>query len=268
MISDTILVVTNFSPVADHALTYAAALAAAVDAQLLLLYVRPEAAGNSNTGLLLLTDEELTAAVAERTAHFRVSVTVEVASSAQPLAETIQRYQPALIVLGKPNPQLVTDDVLTSTALSLLNPALIPLLIVPAAGVVAVPPKEVMLAADKLPVTLKASNELVIKFLQALDPHMTVVHVVEPEDDDSCTIALTMLQDSGLFVGLSRIRSLGFRDLHTTHGIQQAATETNADLLILIARHRNFLGKLFHQSVTMRVARYISRPLLILPADI
>ena len=47
----------------------------------------------------------------------------------------------------------------------------------------------------------------------------------------------------------------------------RAVAEAEADLLILIARPRSFLGRLFHRSVTARVLRACPVPVLLLPAD-
>ena len=49
-------------------------------------------------------------------------------------------------------------------------------------------------------------------------------------------------------------------------GVLRAVAEAQADLLILIARPRSFLGRLFHRSVTAQVLRGCPVPVLLVPA--
>lgn len=55
-------------------------------------------------------------------------------------------------------------------------------------------------------------------------------------------------------------------DASPATGILQALDDTQADLLVLIARPRSFLGALFHRSVTAAVLRHTWVPVLLLPA--
>ncbi|NVO86217.1 universal stress protein [Hymenobacter terrestris] len=48
--------------------------------------------------------------------------------------------------------------------------------------------------------------------------------------------------------------------------ILRALAESQADLLLLIARPRSFLGRLFHHSVTAQVLHGCAVPVLLLPA--
>ena len=56
-------------------------------------------------------------------------------------------------------------------------------------------------------------------------------------------------------------------DYEPAAGVLRAVAEAQADLLILIARPRSFLGSLFHRSVTAQVLRGCSVTLLLLPAE-
>ena len=49
-------------------------------------------------------------------------------------------------------------------------------------------------------------------------------------------------------------------------GVLQAIIDTQADMLVHIARPRSFLGRLFHESVTAEVLRHSMVPMLLLPA--
>jgi nucleotide-binding universal stress UspA family protein len=50
-------------------------------------------------------------------------------------------------------------------------------------------------------------------------------------------------------------------------GVLQAVADTQADLLVLIARPRSFWSGLFHRSVTAAVLRRSTVPVLLLPAE-
>ncbi|MBC6988656.1 universal stress protein [Hymenobacter sp. BT491] len=268
----SLLVLTDFSAAADHALAYAAALATATQGQLVLLHGRRHSMLDAEAftdRLQHLSEGEIAAALAERAQRQSVPTIVEAAGDRVPAAVTdaVRRHGSWLVVLGKPDTESVPDALVSSTSLELLRAASCPLLVVPVvAKHTAVPPQHILLAADDMPLHMAPGTvEAFRKFLETSPVRFTLTHVVEPEDNDSCATALQQLQASGLTEADQLVRTHGVRSLRPAEGIQQAAADTHADLLVLLARPHSFWGKLFHKSVTADAVRRSRIPVLVLP---
>jgi nucleotide-binding universal stress UspA family protein len=265
------LVLTDFTAPADNALQYAAALAQPLGTSLVLLHIRRESLLDPDafTGKIRhLTEGEVATALDERTRDLAVPVIVESTadSIASAVEDAVRRHQPSLLFLGKPNTQTTPDELVSSTSLTLLRATRTPLLVVPADSPMAVPPQRISIAADQLPFTLKPQTEPIRDLLGQLKPTVTVMHVVEPEDRDDCTAAHNAVVQSGLTMGTPQVSTHGIRSLRVFEGILQGATDTHADLLIVVARRRSFLGQLFNRSVTSQVVLHGRLPILLLPA--
>ncbi|GAB2778694.1 nucleotide-binding universal stress UspA family protein [Hymenobacter luteus] len=266
------LVLTDFTPAADHALRYAAALAAATEAALVVLHVRRETLLDPdafNGSIRHLSEGEIAAALQQRVQPLGVSTTVESAVEGVEAAVTdaVRRHAPALVVLGKPNTDTTPDELVSTTSLKLLRATRTPLLVIPIGSEAAVPPHCVTIAADNSSFDLKEQSAGAQAMLQKLQPHLTVAHVAEPEDSDTCQSALTAVTTSGLLAGNNfRVHCHGTRHRRIPLGILQAAAETKADLLVLVARRRSFLGQLFNRSITAQVVLHGHLPMLLLPS--
>ncbi|QJX47936.1 universal stress protein [Hymenobacter taeanensis] len=265
------LVLTDFTAPADDALRYAAALAQPLGAALVLLHIRRESLLDPDAfmgKIRHLTEGEVAAALAERTRELAVPVTVEMTadSIASAVADAVKRHRPSLLILGKPDTQTTPDELVSSTTLTLLRATRTPLLVIPAGSPMAVPPQRVSIAADGHSFSLKPQTEAIRDLLGQLQPTLTVVHVVEPEDRDDCTAARQAVLQSGLTTEVPQVATHGVRHLRIYQGILQGAAETHADLLLVVARRRSFLGQLFNRSITSQVILHGRLPLLVLPA--
>ncbi|MBX0290489.1 universal stress protein [Hymenobacter sp. HSC-4F20] len=266
------LVLTDFTPAADHALRYAAVLAASVQASLIVLHIRRETLLDPdafNGSVRHMSEGEIAAALQARVQPLGVSTTVESAVDGVEGAVTdaVRRYSPSVVVLGKPATESTPDELVSSTSLKLLRATRTPLLVVPIGTQAPASPRHVTIAADNNSIDLKVQSAGIQHVLQLLQPHLTVVHVAEPENSDSCQAALTAVTNSGLTAGTTyRVHAHGVRHRHVASGILQAAAETHADLLVLVARRRSFLGQLFNRSVTSQVILHGKLPILLLPA--
>lgn len=268
-----LLLLTDFSAAADHALAYAAVVAAQLQAPLVLLHVR-------RTSLLdreLLTrrlpqysEGEIAVELSQRAANLPTPTTVEMASKEvyEAVADAVARHQPQIIVLGRPDYNK-PDELIDTTSLDLLRRTPVPLLVVPSTAPATPNLQRAVIAADNQPFTLTpAAAEVGQRLLSAFAATVNITHVVEPEDDDNCTLAREQVEKSGLVAGLSHVTARGQRHLQPVEGILAAAEEMGAGLLILIAREHSILQRLFYQSVSAQVVRRTQVPaVLILPAQ-
>ncbi|SNR91177.1 universal stress protein [Hymenobacter mucosus] len=269
--STSLLILTDFTPAADQALHYAAALAAPLGASLILLHIRRESLLDRDafTGHIQhLSEGEVAAALEERTRGLAVPVQVEstVDGVSAAVADAAQRHQPALLVLGKPDTETTPDELVSSTSLTILRATRTPLLIIPINSTATVPPRRITIAADNNGFSLKPQTEPIRDLLHTLKPTVTLVHVVEPEENDECPQAHQAVLDSGLLRELPSVHTHGVRCRQIPQGILQGVSETQADMLLLIARRRSFLGQLFNRSVTSQVVLHGHVPVVLLPA--
>lgn len=269
--SAPLLVLTDFTPAADAALRYAAALAAQLRVPLVLLHVNRDSIFDPETFTGRVphrTEGEIAVALDERLRNLAVPTipAMTTGRSTAAILEVVEQHRPALVVLGKPDVDDLPDELVTTTSLDLLRATQYPLLVVPMAAPAQLP-HSIAIAADGAPFRLAAPVAAVAPLLQALQARLTVVHVAEPEDDDSCLGALHMVRQSGLLGDLAEgaVHTRGARNLDVAKGIEHAAQAVHADLLVLIARRHNILGRLFHHSITAQLIRHSHLPVLALP---
>jgi nucleotide-binding universal stress UspA family protein len=268
----SLLVPTDFLPPADCALAYADTLAAAINAQVVLLHVRRDALldperltgradvqelETSNLALASLARTISVPAVTE-TRHGQVAAAVVAALS---------QHQPALAVLGHRNTTALPDEMVSTVPLALLRTASQPLLVVPAGTSAAVAPRRVLLAVYDEHFSLGEHMGLVHHVLAALGAHLTLVHVATHQSAVADTAALEAVERTGLSLGLPPITFQHLTHPSPADGILQAAADGQFDMIVLIARPRSFLCDLFHGSVTARVLLHSPVPVLVLPAE-
>ena len=266
-----LLVLTDFSPAADHALAYADALAAQLGAGLILLHVQRTSPLDPDalTGALSpLSEGEIAAALAQRSSRLSVPVLTEATPARVPEAAqaAVQRHAPALVVLGRPASAAASPEVVAhTTALALLGSIGCPLLLVPEHAPLVVPPHQLAIAADNKPFSFSEATASAVGWLNALPASIFILHVAEPEDNDSAAVAYQHVLASGLLPATREVHQHGVRHLSMADGVMQGAQEVNAELLVVQVRHHSWLGNLFHHSVTMRLVQRTHLPILLLP---
>lgn len=262
---------------AAHVASFAARLAQPAGAELVLVHVEALPVVEPNYGLVLGAPEylpplpDLSEPLTALARQLPVPVTLE--SSQGTLAGAVQqailRYQPQLLVLGLQEEHAWLDRLLLNQAVPVLRDTRLPLLLVPPkAAQVLNSPLKVLLAVDCEPIHLTQAAAAFNQVLHRWQPAVTVAHVSEPEaaTESNMHLALKSVRTSGL---LAQDAGHGYhmQDPSCAAGILRAATATQADLLMLIARPRSFLNALFHHSITADVMRRSTIPLLLLPVE-
>ena len=272
----SILLLANLPEAAAHTARYAAALGHPLGLRLVLLhcYLYPVL---SEPALLAAATEELDLNEAETMTALRILAsslpgTTEVLEASgvvlDDVAAAIRRYQPLLLAMGLGPDQGLLDELLRSQVLPVLRDTRRPLLLMPAAATVTGPPRRVLVAVDGEPFTPNAAGRAVAPLLASWGAAYTVAHILPGpgEAARSSHLALADVQASGLLPPEAPLRL--YQEIYSSPvaGISQALADTQADLLVLIARPRSFLGELFHRSVTAAVLRHCAVPVLLLPA--
>ena len=271
-----ILVLANLPEAAGHTARYAAALGRPLGLRLALLhcYLYPTLLEPALVGEVVeqLDRNEADILAALRALARRLPVPAEVLDSAglvgDDVAAAIRRYQPLLLAMGLGPDQGRLDELLRSQVLPVLRDTRRPVLLVPAAATAAGPPRRVLVAVDGEPFTPNAAGQALAPLLASWAAAYTVAHILPGPDEAarSSHLALADVQASGLLPPEAPVRLYQQIYASPVAGITQALADTRADLLVLVARPRSFLGALFHRSVTAAVLRHCQVPVLLLPA--
>ncbi len=271
----SLIVFAGFYPPARRAIEYADILAQAVGGRLVLLHVNRASLFDPNDLVAQgyhqqeLTRQTDTAAILYQQAEgLRTTATVEVATDLLPAVaqDLAHRYQPALFVLSQADEDRPAAADLLTSCMEILRAGSYPLLVVSPTAPAEHPPRRVLIAADREPFVLGPEAQALRPLLALPDVELIVAHVSSGvEDDEGCALALRAVQASGLVDGLPVPELRGYQHEHYEQGVLAAALDTRADLVVVLARQRSYLGDLFHHSVTAKLLETCPVPVLVLP---
>ncbi|QNH63001.1 universal stress protein [Hymenobacter sediminicola] len=271
-----ILMLTNLSAAAERAAQTAAILGLPLHMRLVLLHLYHDPLLDPE--LVVITTAQAYRTQAETAASLqalaqRLALPAEVTTSTAALSEAVQaalhHYQPLLLSMGLSKEHDLLDRLLHNQMLPVLRATHHPLLLVPENGPLPRLPHRVALAVDADPFCPSIASQALVSLLASWQAAYTVVHVAAPEEQEAFAgqRALTNVRHSKLLPAATPLELYQERELLPAAGVLQALEDTQADLLILIARPRSFMGRLFHHSVTMEVLRNCRIPVLLLPAS-
>ena len=273
----SIVVLANLSEAAEKTARYAAVLGAPLPAPVVLLHfyhdpvlLAPELA----VVTAAQTDRNYAESAAEMHALAqRLPGTPEVMVSTRPtsdaVAEALSRHRPLMLAMGLSPEHDILDEMLRNQVLPVLRATHQPLLLVPADAPATALPRRVLLALDAEPFSLSAVGHKLAPLLAAWQAAYTVTHVVLNDEATAprSRLPLADVRASGLLPPDAPLWLYQEADVAAAAGILQAQADTQADLVVLIARPRSFWGRLFHHSVTADVLRRSPVPVLLVPAE-
>ena len=269
----SLLILTDFFQAANRALDYATNLALPLRARLVLLHVRRDSVLDPEmfTGRLSnLSQRAINLALNHVAQDFPVPVVAEIGHGqvSFAVADAVSRHHPALIVLGRPDESSVPDELVQTTSLDILRTSPYPMLVVPHTVVRGTLPRRVLLAVDGEAFSLGEHAGTVRQLFTALGAELTVLYVAPagPNAEAEAAAALVTVQQTGLTVGLPAAQVRAVASDHPAEGILKTAKAADFDMVMVIARPRSFLGKLFHRSVTAQVLLHSALPVLVVPA--
>jgi nucleotide-binding universal stress UspA family protein len=271
----SLLVFAGFYPPARRAIQYADVLAEAVGGRLVLLHINRVALFDPNDLIAqgyhqqeLARQTDTAAILYQQAEGLRTTATVEVATDLLPAVaqDLARRYQPALFVLSQADDDRPAAADLVAAAAGLLRAGSFPLLVVSPNAPAEHPPRRILIAADREPFALAPEAAALRALLALPDTEIIVAHVSSGvEDDEGCALALRAVQASGLVEGLPVPELRGYQHAHYEEGLLAAALDTRADLIVVLARQRSYLGELFHHSITAHLLLRSPMPVLVLP---
>ena len=271
--TSSLVVLTDFYAVTNRALSYAAGLAVPLEAQLVLLHVRHDPLLGPSTYHRADTAQgqhHTRRALLDLAADQPVTTTVDVAGGMLPEAvtEAVRLHQPLLLVLARPGQDPETAEFVTTAAVDVLRHAPHPLLVVPAAGWDAFPPRRLLLVVDGEPFHLRPHQDVLRRLLRATVGSLDVLHVTTDNEarPDGGTVRQSVAAND-LMDELPASRVHEVYNPVVCDGILQEAVRQGADMLVVVARHHSALGGLFHDSITAQLIQQSPIPVLLLPAE-
>lgn len=270
------VVLTNLTATAEHAARYAAVLGAPLHARLRLLHLYhdpvldPELV--SITTRPAYRSQAQTLAALDELAH-RLPTEAEAMLSVSPapeaLAEAVRHYRPLLLAAGLSPEEDILDHFLHNQLVPLLRATHHPILLVPDAAPPAGLPRRVALAVDAEPFVPNAASRALAPLMGTWPAEYIALHAVQPGEQQAYQgqRALGNVRRSHLLPDRAPVQLYESQHLPAAIGILEAVRDVQADLLVLMARPRSFLGQVFHRSVTAQVLRRCRMPVLLLPAE-
>ncbi|MCB2379203.1 universal stress protein [Hymenobacter sp. BT635] len=272
----SVLVLSSLSATAEHVVQTAALLTSPLQPHLRLLHhcATPVLAPELAEVLINHATDQAQAAVAleAMVRHLPYPVETTVVAAVEDLPEAVAlavRYaNPVLLAMGLSTERTLLDHLLRNQALPVLRGTLRPLLLVPEQSQpLHTLPRRIAIAVDAESFTPNAATRRAARLIREWHAATTVVHVTHPGERQAFPgqRALAHVHLSELLPDqpLELYEESG---VAAAAGILQAITDTQAEVLILIARPRSFWGQLFHRSVTAQVLRQATVPVLLLPA--
>ncbi|GAB3868374.1 hypothetical protein GCM10028824_13080 [Hymenobacter segetis] len=278
--SPSILVLANVSATAERAARYAAKLGAPLHANVVLLNLLA-----LNTYPVMLTPElaeiETREAALERNERLEGLWSIArqlpglavVEEATGPMFDAVttavRQHQSLMLVMGLSPEHSLLDHLLHNQILPVLRATHLPLLLVPEAAPPPGLPRRVLLALDSNPFTPNAAARHLAPLLAACPATFTIAHLADEDEslEFSNQLVRAEMRASMLLPENAPVELYQITKQSAADGILQASFDTQADLVVLIARPRSFLGRLFHRSVTAQVISRSQKPVLLLPAE-
>lgn len=264
-----ILCAVDFSEASIAAASYASGLAARLGARLELVFIQPllvasvEADPTFSTALFEELRRQNEKSLSEWAARYKAdSYHLRIGSVVEEIVAQAQDEHFDLIVCGPTGAGSTKAVLFGSTTQGLIHHSHTPVLVVPREAIFQ-SFNNVLIATDleHLPHQLPA---FFLKLCQNFKSQITLLYVAGIEEDlpqDKVDSALNWArrQFSGLYVTFQNYFSED-RIL----GIEETVSELEADLVVVVHQHRNFFQRIVHPAFSVKLARNLNKPLLVL----
>lgn len=274
----TLLVPTDFSDTSVNAVHYAAAMAKAINARLVLLHAYHIPPVSPEVPSIVPTIESLEAAGMEALVHLRAKVhlehgphlPVDLVCKCGFAIEEIEEYlkqEPAdLVVMGMRGAGYLGETLLGSVTTSLMQRLKVPVLAVNKTAAFTGIGK-LTFAYDYKTLESKKAVETLKSFCSLFGSYVFVLKVCRTGEMDQVpeiSEAVAGVRMDHLLEGIDH--SFHFiEDDQVAEGIGRFSREKKSDLVVMVPHRHSFFEKLFHASQTKHMAFHLDVPLLSLP---
>ncbi|WP_018478706.1 universal stress protein [Pontibacter roseus] len=180
------------------------------------------------------------------------------------ILKALDKYKVDLVIMGMQGGGSISQAVLGSTTLSVMQASLVPVLAIPK-GVSFTPVKSVVFAVNLNKLPAAVDLHLLREFLLVSEAKLHLLHLYRNNSQQVKFDARPALKTiTEKLEGVPYKVSFDVAE-DVAAGIQQFIQEKAADLLVLLPQKHNFIEKLLDRSVTGRITAHPLVPLLALP---
>ena len=269
----TIIVPTDFSPIATNAINFAADMATNINASLLLLHVYQVPVSMTDVPVVMVSTEELKKSSESKLKEIQDALThttsgkIKIYSEARmgdvsdELEDVCKRIQPFAIIMGTRGASGVERVLFGSTALTTIRHLTWPVIVVPPGKEYGTGIKKIGFACDFDKVIETTPIQFIKNMVKEFGAELHVLNVdhdgkhFKPETPDESLMLHALLQDLN--------PNYHFIDnVNIEEGINEFVDKNNIDLLITIPKKHKLLDSLFKKSNTKQLVTQSHVPVM------
>ncbi|HNR16404.1 MAG TPA: universal stress protein [Chitinophagaceae bacterium] len=269
----TIIIPTDFSPVATNALHYGIDMAKAVNASILLLHVYQVPVSFSDTPIVLVSIEDLRKGAEEQIERLKQEVEHLTSGSVKVYTETrmgnvtdelenlCEKINPFAVVMGTKGSSGVERILFGSNTLTAIRHLNWPVICVPPGKTFGNGIKKIGFACDFRDVVKTTPTHFIKEFIKEFGAELHVLNVdhdnkhFKPETPEQSILLHTMLEDSK-----PSYHFIEHADIED--GINEFAEKNNLDLIITIPKKHKLLQAIFKPSSTKQLVYQAHVPVM------
>jgi nucleotide-binding universal stress UspA family protein len=273
IIMKTIIVPTDFSPIATNAMNYAADMALGINASLLLLHVYQVPVSMTDVPVVIVSAEEMKKSSEEKLEELKQSLAhitsgkikiyteVKMGDVADELENLCKNIRPFAVVMGTKGASGIERILFGSTTLTAIRHLTWPVIVVPPGKEYGKGIKKIGLACDFQQVVQSTPVQFIKQMVKEFGAELHVMNVdyenrhFKPETPQESLLLHTLLEDVN--PNYHFINHLDIED-----GINEFAETNNLDLLIVIPKKHKLLEGLFKPSSTKQLVTQSHVPVM------
>ena len=269
----TIIVPTDFSPIAKNAMNFAADMATNINASLLLLHVYQVPVSMTDVPVVMISTEELKKSSESKLQELKDALThitsgkIKIYSEARlgdvsdELEDVCKRIQPFAVIMGTHGASGMERILFGSTTLTAIRHLKWPVIVVPPGKEYGTGIKKIGFACDFDKVVETTPIDFIKNMVKEFGAELHVLNVdhdgkhFKPGTPEESLMLHTLLQD--LNPNYHFIDHVDIED-----GINEFVEKNNIDLLITIPKKHKLLDSLFKQSSTKQLVTQSHVPVM------
>lgn len=267
----TILVPTDFSKAASNAAEYAANLAKEINANVVLFHVYHVPVSVSEVPIMVITPDELQknneAHLKKEATHLSKKTGVEVRYRVKmgfAMDEILAEEKNAtLIVMGMKGANKLSEALMGSTTTATLRKATVPVLVIPEKAKYKKPEK-IVFACDYDSRTDVHTLDALKKLMKTFGSKIYIVNVKQKMETVSMEEAVAGVKLENKLNDVEHIYYFPEKE-DLVEGINEFVQEYQTDWIAIIPHRYSLMERLFHKSISKKMAFHTHVPLLALP---
>ena len=269
----TIIIPTDFSPIAINSMHYGIDMAVAINASVTLLHVYQVPVSMTDVPIVLVSVEELKKQAEEKmvelkkqvehitSGNLKVYTEARLGNVVDELEDFCKHIKPFAVVMGTKGSSSVERVLFGSTTLTTIRHLTWPVITVPPGKTFATGIKKIGLACDFRDVVQTTPTVLIKDFVKEFNAELHVLNVdyqekhFKPDTPEQSVLLHTMLQEMNPVYDFIRHKDI-------EDGINDFAQKNNIDLLIAIPKKHKLLEGIFKPSSTKQLVIHSQIPVM------